>query len=105
MAGMDGVCRRGLGAGISLLGVIARCLVLVAPPPSFLPHQGGGSAPLVGTIQSKPQGGTSPLMGEAGRGCESPDVGAKPPPPLIPPHKGEGADCIIAGPQDGQGGA
>ena len=36
--------------------------------------------------------GTSPLTGEAGRGCESPDIGASLPPPLIPPHKGEGVD-------------
>jgi hypothetical protein len=40
--------------------------------------------------------GTSPLMGEAGRGCESPVIGAKPPPPLIPPRKGEGVDWTIA---------
>jgi hypothetical protein len=39
--------------------------------------------------------GTSPLMGEGGRGCASPNIGAKPPPPLIPPHKGEGVDWTI----------
>jgi len=35
---------------------------------------------------------TSPLMGKGGRGCLSPDMGKSPPPPLIPPHKGEGVD-------------
>ena len=47
-----------------------------------------------------PPVGTSPLMGEAGRGCESPDIVAKQPPPLIPPHKGEGVDWDIEASHD-----
>ena len=34
-------------------------------------------------------------MGEAGGGCESPEIVAKPPPPLIPPHKGGGCRLQI----------
>ncbi len=40
--------------------------------------------------------GTSPSTGEVGRGCESPDILANPPPPLIPPRKGEGVDWDTA---------
>ena len=40
--------------------------------PSYLPHRGGGFSPLVGHDRADPQGGTSPLMGEAGRGWGNP---------------------------------
>lgn len=33
------------------------------PTPSYLPHQGGGFAPLVGTTETSQQDGAFPLMG------------------------------------------
>ncbi|SFC57941.1 hypothetical protein SAMN04488059_10756 [Devosia psychrophila] len=42
-----------------------------------------------------PRNGTSPFTGEGGRGCDSPDMRANRPPPLIPPRKGEGVDWTI----------
>ena len=48
-----------------------------------------------GHMLSSPPTCTSPLLGEAGRGCGSHDIVAQLPPSLIPPHKGEGVDWVI----------
>ena len=50
---------------------------------------------VLGTVPQLALDGTSPLLGVVGRGCGSPDIVASPPPPLIPPHKGEGVDWNI----------
>ncbi len=41
---------------------------------------------------ARAEGSPSPLWGGLGRGCVVLDVSSDPPPPLIPPHKGEGVD-------------
>src|SRR5690554_1670986 len=41
-----------------------------------------------GTVSPHPPGGTSPLTGEVGRGCVSPDIRANRPPPQPSPRGG-----------------
>jgi hypothetical protein len=60
-----------------------------------MPEFAGVYLMVPGTIVSGTPDGTSPLMGRLGGGVGSPNIRAKRPPPLIPPHKGEGVDWTI----------